>query len=484
MEFRDASAMAEAVQNQQVSPKELVLDAIQRIEEKNPDLNAVVWKQYEAALARAETMRIGKQAFAGVPILLKDLGQNQAGQVSSSGSRLFRDYRPSYTDHLVQKLEKLGFIVLGRTNTPEFGFKNISDSQLHGPVNLPRDCSRNAGGSSGGAAAAVAAGMVPLAGASDGGGSIRIPASFNGLIGLKPSRGRIPQGPYSYQGWQGASSHFALTKTMRDTKTLLFGLQECQMEGPFPLPLLSHKTAHQTDKKLRIAYSLVSPIDSKVSKEAQEAVLQTLDFLRFQGHELVELADYPIQGRQVIESYYMMNSVETAQMFDGIEKSLGRQMTLDDMELMTWAIYQSGQSIPAKVYSRVLQDWDRYSVEMANFHQDYDLLLTPTVASVAPFHHQFDLSAQLTKDLKRMADFSWKDQQGLIWEMFSDSLAWTPFTIFANLTGQPAISLPVYETKDDLPIGVQLIAAKSREDLLLQLGQEMEEQEFLLEKKS
>ncbi len=480
MEFQDALGMAEALKSGQVSAKELVEDAIARIERLNPSIQAVVDKQYEEALARATAGPFADKVFGGVPILLKDLGQHQAGHLSTAGSKLFANYRPNQTDAFVQRLEGLGFIILGRTNTPEFGFKNISDSSLHGPVNLPRDPQRNAGGSSGGAAAAVVAGLVPLAAASDGGGSIRIPASFNGLIGLKPSRGRMPVGPSSYRGWQGASVHFAITRSIRDTQALLQGMQVCQPESPFPLPTLSDTAlSAELESPLKIAYYLESPIGSPVSADARQAVLQAVEQLKKMGHHLVELPAFPIDGIEVVRSYYLMNSVETAQMFDEIEASLGRTMTPEDMEIMTWAIYQSGQTIPAKLYSKTLQDWDRFSAQMATFHREYDLLLTPTVADVAPHHGQFGRDDALLKDLANMAAFSMQDQQELIWQMFADSLAWTPFTIFANLTGQPAISLPTYQTAAGLSIGIQLSAAKGREDLLLALSRQLEKQNFL-----
>ncbi|MCK4044197.1 amidase [Streptococcus suis] len=473
--WKDATEMALAVRTGQVSARELVADAIERIEEENPAINAVVSKQYEQALQEAETGNFQDKAFGGVPLLLKDLGQNEAGQLSTAGSRLFQNYRAGHTDKLVQAFKDMGFIILGRTNTPEFGFKNISDSSLHGPVKSPLDLSRNAGGSSGGAAAAVASGMVPLAAASDGGGSIRIPASFNGLIGLKPSRGRIPVGPISYRGWQGASSNFALTKSVRDTKHLLYHLQTYQVEAPFPLALLSEQSLlAPQDQPLKIAYSLASPIGSSVSADAKQAVLSLLPQLEALGHQITELASPILDGLEVMQAYYLMNSVETAQMFDEIEAGLGRPMTADDMEVMTWAIYQSGQTVPAKLYSKVLQDWDRYSATMADFHQYYDLLLTPTVADVAPKHGQFDLSADLLDRLKHTQNYSMEEQQSLIWEMFADSLAWTPFTQQANITGQPAISLPTYKTPQGLPIGVQFTAAKGREDLLLHVADQME----------
>ncbi len=474
--WNDATAMAEAVRQKQVSAKELVLAAIDKIERLNPQLNAVVSKQYDQALAQAEQPICANKPFSGVPILLKDLGQNEAGQPSTAGARLLQGYRAKETDYLVARLKELGFITLGRTNTPEFGFKNISDSSLHGPVNLPADLGRNAGGSSGGSAAAVASGMVPLAMASDGGGSIRIPASFNGLIGLKPSRGRLPVGPASYRGWQGASSHFALTKSVRDTKHLLYHLQTYQVEAPFPLATLPAEALFtRPSRPLKIAYSYQSPIGSPVSPEAQAAVSKILPLLELLGHQVEELPNYPLDGIQVMKSYYLMNSVETAQMFEEMEQGLGRRLTSDDMEMMTWALYQSGQTIPAKLYSKLLQNWDNYSAQMAAFHQTYDLLLTPTVADVAPLHGQFALPEDVVHRLKHIQELSMEAQQDLIWDMFAASLAWTPFTQQANITGQASISLPTYARADGLPIGLQFTAAKGREDLLLRLAEELEE---------
>ncbi|HFI0641495.1 TPA: amidase [Streptococcus suis] len=475
MEWKDATAMAQAVNQKQVSAKELVQESIDRIEKLNPDLNAVVSKQYDEALKEAEKEDYLGKPFAGVPLLLKDLGQNEKGQPSSAGSRLLAGRPAGHTDTYVQRLKDLGFIIVGRTNTPEFGFKNISDASLHGPVKLPLDLSRNAGGSSGGAAAAVASSMVPLAAASDGGGSIRIPASFNGLIGLKPSRGRIPVGPHSYRGWQGASSNFALTKSVRDTKRLLYHLQTYQVEAPFPLALLPEQALFSSrNKPLKIAYSLESPIGSSVSTDAQQAVLSLLPQLEALGHQITELSNPILDGVEVMQAYYLMNSVETAQMFEEIEAGLGRSMTPDDMEVMTWAIYQSGQTVPAKLYSKVLQDWDRYSARMANFHQHYDLLLMPTVADVAPKLEQFAHSQEMLDRLLHTQDLAMAEQQSLIWEMFAESLTWTPFTQQANITGHPSISLPTYVRADGLPIGIQLTAAKGREDLLLQLADQME----------
>lgn len=480
-EFKDATGLANAIHKKQVSPREVLLETIDRIEKLNPYLNAVVSKQYDSALELASNKSFKDLPFGGVPILLKDLGQEQKGELATSGSRLFKNYRASQTSNYVKKLEELGFIIIGRTNTPEFGFKNISDSSLHGEVNLPDDWSRNAGGSSGGAGAAVSSGMVFLTAASDGGGSIRIPASFNGLIGLKPTRGRIPVGPNSYRGWQGASVNFALTQTVRDTKRLLYYFQTCQMESPFILPTLSHDTLFRSSfKPLKIAVLYDSPIGSPVSDDAKTAVKKAITYFREDGHDVEVLTKQPLDGIEAMKSYYLMNSVETASMFDSISSYLGRELEPNDMETMTWAIYQSGKSILARTYSKLLTQWDIYSQTMAKFHEAYDVLLTPTVNQVAPKHGEFQLSDSLLEQLIRMDEFSLIDQQDLIWKMFEKSLAWTPFTQQANLTGQPAISLPIYRNKEGLSLGVQLISAKGREDVLLQIAQKWEDERRFL----
>lgn len=475
MTYHDATAMAMAVQTGEISPLELVSQAIHKAKELNPILNAITSERFEAALEEAKQRDFSGKPFAGVPIFLKDLGQELKGDLSTSGSKLFKNHHATKTDLFVKRLEDLGFIILGRSNTPEFGFKNISDSQLHGPVSLPHDKTRNAGGSSGGAAALVSSGISALAPASDGGGSIRIPASFNGLIGLKPSRGRIPVGPGSYRGWQGASVHFALTKSVRDTRCLLYHLQMEQMESPFPLAKLAKEKIEEPLKRpLKIAFYQRLIDGRPVSADTSEALRQAIACLTEQGHHLVELQEFPVNMPEVIRHYYMMNSVETAAMFAGIETAFRRPMTKDDMETVTWAIYQSGKDIPAWRYSQVLQKWDAYSATMATFHESYDLLLTFTTNTPAPKHGELVPDSQLMARLAQAEIFSSEEQFNLVETMFTKSLTINPYTALPNLTGQPAISLPTYETKEGLPIGIQFIAAKGREDLLLGIAEQFE----------
>ena len=479
--FLDATTLGQMVISKEISPLELVEESIQKATLLNPSLNAIVYTQYEEAIEKAKRFSLKNQPFAGVPLFLKDLGQEQKGSICTYGSRLFKDVKSMHTDNFVKRLENLGFIILGRTNTPEFGFKTVSDSLLHGPVRNAVNLDRNAGGSSGGAAAVVASGITPIAAASDGGGSIRIPASHNGLIGLKPSRGRVIAGPGSYRGWNGATVHFALTKTVQDTRNLLFHLQEYQMESPFPLPKLSAKELYLPDKlkPLKVSVLLQSPVGEEVSKDSVDAVMKVANFFENHGHSVTLLQKDPVDGIALQKGFYIISAVETALMFQNIERQIGRQVTRDDMELMTWAIYRSGLDISGMEYSKVASSWDSYAEQMAQLHEQYDLLLLPTVAKAAPGFNPYELSTELTSKLIRIDEFTKDQKQQLLWEMFEESVADTPFTQRFNITGQPAISLPVHHTKDGLPIGVQLAAAKGREDLLLQIEEWFEQGQLL-----
>ena len=479
--FLDATTLGQMVLSKEISPLELVEESIQKATLLNPSLNAIVYTQYEEAIEKAKRFSLKNQPFAGVPIFLKDLGQEQKGSICTYSSRLFKDIKSTQTDNFVKRLENLGFIILGRTNTPEFGFKTVSDSLLHGPVRNAVNLDRNAGGSSGGAAAVVASGITPIAAASDGGGSIRIPASHNGLIGLKPSRGRVISGPGSYRGWNGATVHFAMTKTIQDTRNLLFHLQEYQMESPFPLPKLSAKELYLPDKlkPLKVSVLLQSPVGEEVSKDSVDAVMKIANFFENHGHSVTLLQKDPVDGIALQKGFYIISAVETALMFQNIERLLGRQVTRDDMELMTWAIYRSGLDISGMEYSKVASSWDSYTYQMAQLHEQYDVLLLPAVANAAPSLVPYELSADLQSKLSRIDDFTKDQKQQLLWEMFEESVADTPFTQRFNITGQPAISLPVHHTKDGLPIGVQLAAAKGREDLLLQIAEWFEQGQLL-----
>lgn len=473
---QDGLFYAEQIRNKFVTPKELVEQAFQLIEKENPRLNAVIHTRKEHALKEAEERDFSGKPFGGVPILLKGLGQSLAGEPSTSGANLLKDSVATQTSHFAQALIDAGFIVIGQTNVPEFGFKNITEPELYGPSRNPWNLDYSPGGSSGGAAASVASGMVPISGASDGGGSIRIPASFTGLVGLKPTRGRTPIGPGSGRNWQGASISFALTKSIRDTAAMMDVLQTIQPAAAFQTPLFAEGYMTALDKtppKFSIAYSLESPVLSEVSEEAKKAVLKTVDWLKAQGHTVVEKTP-PIDGVDLMKSYYVMNSGETTAMMESIETTLQRKLTIDDMELVTWVLYNAGKTISAAAYSKTLNTWDRAAEVMAEFNEEFDLFLTPATADSAP---KVGTSWQDETMLERMRTITEVDsaaQQQVVWDMFDKSLPITPFGMQANLTGQPSISLPVHLTAEGLPLGVQFTAPKGKEDWLLAIGRDME----------
>lgn len=480
----DATYYATQIKTKETTVKELVEAALKNIKALNPKLNAVTHLQADDALQKAKefdthiaslTEKQLKQLppFYGVPILLKDLGQSEAGQPDTSGAELLKDFIPKASDNFVKQVLSGGFIVVGRTNVPEFGFKNETDAELTGPANSPFDPSLNAGGSSGGAAAALKAGIVPIVTASDGGGSIRIPASFNGLIGLKPSRGRTPVGPGSYRGWQGASIHFALTKSVRDTWTMLKVMQVEQMDAPFVMPLIEEETLNLPKESIKFAYTFESPIGHEVTEDAKNAVRLAIEKLQTFGHHVEEKTP-EIDGIKAMKTYYIVNGVETAAMIQGIEAGLGREATVDEMEPMSWGLFRSGLNISGIEYANVLAFWDQLTAQMEAFFEVYDALILPATNGPAFPHQHFERTDELLKKLRTMDEFDKEKQQNLIWEMFQDSLDYTPFTQQQNLTGQPAISLPIYETANGLPVGTQIWTKKGAEMFLLQIAKQFE----------
>lgn len=475
---KDALYYAKQIKEQKVSIESIVSRAIENIKQHNDTLNAVIILQEETALSQAKAMdKALKQGledlppFYGVPILMKDLGQTEKGVSSHSGSQLMKDYIATEDHGFTQKVKEAGFIIVGRTNVPEFGFKNISDSQFEGAVNAPYDLSRNPGGSSGGAAAALVAGLVPVVTASDGGGSIRMPASFSGLIGLKPTRGRMPVGPSNFRSWQGAALNFFLTKTVEETWQLLKAHQIEQWDGPFIVPLIEEEQLTPLSRPLKIAYTYeMNSINATPSSHAKQAVEAMIHVFESLGHQVEEVAS-PVDCQSLMESYFLMNGVETVKMLSGFE-----HLTMDDVEPATWAIYQSGLKVPAYQYSQLLDLWDRQGAKMEHFHQQYDILLMPATNGPAPKQGQFALTPEQKEGIAQMSEWSLDEQQQFVWEIFTPSMQWTPYSSLLNLTGHPAISLPTYRTQEGLPLGVQLSAGKGQEYLLLQLAKQLEEE--------
>lgn len=471
--MKDATYWAEKLKRKEISLIEYYEDLDRKVQKLNPELNALVeWHPEELQETAKQFNLDTDQPFAGIPIPLKMLGQEKAGWKSTFGSRLFAEAHASQTANFVKRLEYIGFVPAGQTNAPEFGFKNITDPVLYGPARNPWNLAHSPGGSSGGASAVVASGLFPIAGASDGGGSIRIPASFSGLIGLKPTRGAMPNGPDGWRGWQGAAIDFALTISMRDTEKLFYAMRGSDKAAPYHPPY-DEWQEHTIKQPLRIAYLSESPVQTAVSSEAKLALANAVKELAALGHEVTEIA-YPVDGVALIEGYYLMNGAETAAMFDRIARGLQRELTIDDMELMTWGLYQYGEKVSVKKYIHTLNQWDAAAARMEKLFLDYDVLLTPTTAYPAPSINQELQSNQIRTDLRAAADLAEPELAALIYTMFEKSLALSPFTQLANLTGQPAISLPTHVTTDGLPLGIQFMASKGREDLLFYIGKQLE----------
>ena len=479
----DALGLASLVRAREVSPRELVEAAYARLDEVNPLLNAVVRTRREAALMEADEMYIqdSTRPFAGVPFLLKDISQSIGGEPITCGAMLMKNNVARWDSNYVARIRRAGFIPLGHTNTPEFGLKNITENVLHGPARNPWNLEYSPGGSSGGAAAAVASGIVPVAGASDGGGSIRIPASFTGLFGLKPTRGRTPVGPGFGRQWQGASIDFALTRSVRDSAAMLDLLQIVQPEAAFQTPLYPgiylddlFKPVH---RKLRIAFTTASPVFTPVTEEAVKAVLKTVKWLESKGHKVEEKLS-PVNGVRLIENYYTMNAGEVAAMFVSMERMMGQAITSSDVDIITWVLAETGKKVSAAEFVHSLDEWDIAAAQMSELFNSYDLYITPTNADSAPKIGELTHNPEEIEELLHISERSKEEQYQMIYDMFEPSLTYTPFTQLANLTGQPAMSVPVHMTPTGLPIGVQVTANKGREDLLLQLAAQLEQSEL------
>lgn len=414
MEF-DATEIANLIKTKQLSPKEAVMNAFSEIKTKNGQLNAVVSLREEKALEEAKRCVDLARPFAGVPILLKSLGQYLKGEPATDGSKLFKDAKATQTDNFVKALQQAGFIIIGQSNAPEFGFTNVTDSKLYGPARNPWNPEFYSGGSSGGAASAVASKMVPLA-----------------------------------------------------------AVQTVQPPAPFQTPLLSFNLEDPLPKNRKVAFSLNSPVQTKVSEAAKQAVLSAVNFLEEQGFEIEE-NEPKLDGTQLIKDYYLVNDVESAVMFSNIENALERKLKIDDMELISWCICQAGMDVKATDYSRMLANWDQAAFVMDAFLEKYSFFLTPTTAQTAPeVSHQF-INESMRAKMRRISELSSRERTDLVYEFFMPSLAATPFTQQANLMGNPAISPPVHVASNGLPLGVQFVAKKGREDLLLKMGKLFEQ---------
>lgn len=478
----DGLGLAELVKARNVTPVELVDLAISQIERYNPTLNAVIHTMYERA--KISATEDFKGPFAGVPMLLKDFSQELKGEPKSGGSKALRKFRAQADSEYVIRLRESGFLFLGQTNVPELAITAYTEPVEYGPTRNPWNRDFTPGGSSGGSGAAVASGMVPIAGANDGGGSIRIPAAYCGLFGLKPSRGRTPVGPRFARFLQGAAVEHVLTRSVRDSAAVLDQLKAMEKGAAFTAPPFDGSYLQTLVKPLnqqrKIAFSVKSPIGTHVDSECVEAVKKTVGYLEKCGFQ-VEEVDAPVDGKKIASSFLTMYFAEVSATIASMEMVLGRKASYKDVEPTTYMMGLLGKAITAQDFVLSMREWDIAGYAMESFHDEYDFYITPTTAfpPAKIGEHALKSFEKLALQVTgKMGSASLLKKMGIIDQMVEESLKRVPFTQLANLTGQPAMSVPLHITKEGLPLGVQFMAATGREDLLLQMAHYLEESDL------
>lgn len=454
----DATSQAELVRKKQIKPIELVEAAIERIERVNGVINAVVTPMYEEA-RRAAQGPLPSGPFTGVPFLLKDLGPAYAGVRMTSGSVFCKDFVPTEDSTLVKRYKAAGLIVIGKTNTPEFGLVPTTEPKLFGPARNPWDTGRITGGSSGGSAASVAAGIVPMAHGNDGGGSIRIPASCCGVFGLKPTRARTPQGPALGDIMSGLAIDHALTRSVRDSAALLDATAGPDLGDPYWAPPPARPFIQEVGAdpgRLRIAFTTQAPTGAPIHPDCAAAVRDAAALCEALGHH-VEEASPPIDGGLLTTAFTAAWAAGAAWSVDGMARVLGRQPKDDDLEPLTWALYRMGRSISASDYLLAVTAMQQMARAAARFFQDYDVWLTPTLADPPLPLGSFDSPPE-----NPMAGFQRAAQ-------------YVPFTPFINATGQPAMSIPLYWNEAGLPVGTHFVGRFGDEATLFRLAAQLEE---------
>jgi amidase len=474
----DGMGLAELVKKREVSPAEVCEEAITRIERVNPALNAVITTMYDLARETVQN-NLPDGPFAGVPFLLKDLLGDFAGVPQTMGSRALKNYIPARDSELVKRYKKAGLVILGKTNIPEFGLKGVTEPELHGPTRNPWNTEHTPGGSSGGSAAAVAGGMVPMASANDGAGSIRIPAACCGLFGLKVTRGRTPNGPIHGRTWQGAVVEHVISRSVRDSAAILDATQGPDIGAPYVIPA-PHRPyldeIQQSPGPLRIAFNTQSPIDTAVHPECIQAVEHTARLLEELGHE-VEEAQPDVDGQALAKGLIVLYSGEVAALIDDLVPLLGRKAKPSDVEAVTWTLGLLGRTYSAGHIVKARREWERAARITGRFHEAYDIYLTPTLAYPPVKIGELDpkpIELALLKIINVLGLGRFLLATGAIDKLAVQNLSKTPFTPLANFTGQPAMSVPLYWSSDGLPCGVHFMGRYGDEATLLRLAAQLE----------
>lgn len=451
----DATELADLVRSGSASPLELVDDAIERIERLDPTLNAVIHERFEAARAEAAGP-IPDGPFRGVPFLVKDLGCEIAGEPHSMGNRALAaaDVRATQDSYLYEAIRGAGLITLGRTNTPELGGTVTTEPVAFGPSRNPWNTDHSTGGSSGGSAAAVASGMVPMAHAGDGGGSIRVPASECGLVGLKPSRGRITHGPALGEGWAGYTTDGVVSRSVRDTAGMLDVISGRRTGDPYTATPPARPFAAEVGAdpgRLRIGLAPDHP-GVTTDPECVVAVERAGALLTELGHH-VEIAQPTAFSEEEFSRHFVtVVAVATAVDFDTIAEAIGRPVEEDDVEPDNWVMGSIGRSVTAADYVHSVNWVHSWSRRLQSWWDEFDVLVSPVIAVPPP-------------------PIGWLSDPELGTQRLTSILQ---FTAQFNASGQPAMSLPLHWSNAGLPIGVQFVGPIDDEALLIRLASQLE----------
>lgn len=452
----DGLGLAELIARKKISPLELLGAVRERVQAFNPRLNALCHLFFDKAEGQINA-GLPRGPFQGVPFVLKDLNQYLAGTITSAGSRIWKDSVADFDSTLVERYKQAGLVIFGKTNSPELGLTPTTESVLFGQTHNPWNLQRTSGGSSGGAAAVVAGRILPMAHGSDGGGSIRIPASCCGVFGFKPTRGRVPLGPTQFEGWNGCTQQHALTISVRDSAALLDLSVGAELGSPYfsPPPVRPFlKEVGAEPGKLRIAVVKATPGGTPLDPECKTAALDAAKLCETLGHSVEETA-LPIDYTLARGARLAIVQVSLARVLDDAATTLGRPVSEQDVEPVTWATMQAGTKVPSVSYSRAIATLHQIGLAMAKFQRSYDVILSPTLAKPPVALGVLSLSQEVATWAKEAFEFS-------------------PYTALYNVTGQPSMSVPLHWTSDGLPVGVMFSARFGEDATLFRLAAQLE----------
>ena len=453
----DALGLSELVKQGDATAADLLEEAISRTEKCDEEIGSIVVRMFDEA-RKAVAAGIPQGPFEGVPFLLKDLHLAWPGVPLTNGSKLFKDFVPEFESELVARYRRAGLVVFGKTHSPEYGITTSSESTLYGQTKNPWNLGRTAGGSSGGASAAVAAGILPLANASDGGGSIRIPASCCGLFGMKPTRGRTPLGPNSGEGWAGMSAVHAVGRSVRDSAALLDATAGADVGAPYAAQppsrsFLSHVT--EAPDKMRIAVQVNAWNGFEPHADCVAALRDAEALCRDLEHQ-VEEAPFAVDASVLAPATMTILSASTRAMMEERARVLGRPLREDDVEPGTWALSLLASDKGAIDYVNAVRTIHAVGRDLARHLETYDMVLSPTMAEPP---HPLGLLSLSNPD---------RTAQGVA------VLQTVGYTQIANATGHPAMAVPLYWSDEGLPIGVQFLGRMNGEGALYQLAGQLE----------